>query len=170
MVKEIRCSYGWIIGTLRAIFMRDLAMGLYMMQLAMLMLEFWVFLQNGYWSWGPARSDELVTIQAEVFSSWFGDTDGVIKYNGFLPGQFTCRAAWECIRDGQQKLEWSKLIWLSGSIVYTKVCIYILMTVENCLASCDRLASLGYWGDYSVSFVGGQLSVGITSFFNALFL
>jgi len=67
-------------------------------------------MQGKGWNWGPARFEALVHIQSQLSSIQFIDVDKAIWVTS-KNLKYSCKVAWEDIRNKKPKVEWWSLVW-----------------------------------------------------------
>lgn len=96
-------------------------------------------LKDGQWCWQPARSNDLVSIQAGSLHIRPGQSDSVL----WLPSSniFSCKSTWEAIQVKHQEEEWANLIWCKGNIL--KHAFVAWLATKDRLTTIERLLAWG---------------------------
>ncbi|XP_059442158.1 uncharacterized protein LOC132174537 [Corylus avellana] len=123
-------------------------------------------IHNGSWFWKPARSDDLVDIQASLLEISLWPIDKPI-WTASRKGVFVSSDTWEALREKKEQITWWKLVWFPFAIPKHDFILWLAM--KGRLVTGDRLLTWGYNGDVNCVFCRNQLESRDHLFFECSF-
>jgi hypothetical protein len=101
-------------------------------------------ISNGNWNWRPARSNDLVDIQARLPEVRIGTIDKPI-WSGSRSNTYVSSDTWEMLRSRNSNVDWWHLVWFPLAI--PKQAFILWLAMRNSLTTGDRLMQWGFQGN-----------------------
>jgi hypothetical protein len=97
-------------------------------------------ISNGNWNWRPARSNDLVDIQARLSEVRIGTIDKPI-WSGSRSNTYVSSDTWEMLRSRNSNVDWWHLVWFPLAIPKQAFILWLAMrnTCRHSLESRDHL-------------------------------
>lgn len=98
-------------------------------------------IHDNEWAWPPARSDQLVNIEAAPSAISCSEFPFRVVFEGSSSGTFRQADAWALVRNKKQQVPWNRLIWFNLNVL--KLALTSWLAMINKPATQDRI---GKWG------------------------
>jgi hypothetical protein len=99
-------------------------------------------LHNGSWNWPPARSDDLVAIQAWLTDIKVGEVDVVVWKS--KSGVYSCGETWHFLRPKFPVVPWWMAVW--HSLAIPRHAFIMWLVFRQAIATKERMCGWGFMG------------------------